>query len=46
LVLSGSLGARKIQLIAKEILLFAAHNVQVIWQWEIGILMIINVWRE
>ena len=33
LVLGGSLGARRInELIAKEILLFAAHNVQVIWQ--------------
>ena len=33
LVLGGSLGARKInELIAKEILLFSAHNTQVIWQ--------------
>ena len=33
LVLGGSLGARRVnQLIAKEILTFAAHNVQVIWQ--------------
>jgi len=33
LVLGGSLGARRVnELIAKEILLFAAHNVQVIWQ--------------
>ncbi|MDD2675700.1 MAG: undecaprenyldiphospho-muramoylpentapeptide beta-N-acetylglucosaminyltransferase [Flavobacterium sp.] len=33
LVLGGSLGARRVnQLIAKEILTFAAHNIQVIWQ--------------
>jgi UDP-N-acetylglucosamine--N-acetylmuramyl-(pentapeptide) pyrophosphoryl-undecaprenol N-acetylglucosamine transferase len=33
LVLGGSLGARRVnQLIAKEILTFSAHNVQVIWQ--------------
>ncbi len=33
LVLGGSLGARRVnQLIAKEILTFTAHNVQVIWQ--------------
>lgn len=33
LVLGGSLGARRLnQLIAKEILTFAAHNIQVIWQ--------------
>ncbi|MFV8368270.1 undecaprenyldiphospho-muramoylpentapeptide beta-N-acetylglucosaminyltransferase [Flavobacterium sp. LB2R40] len=33
LVLGGSLGARRVnQLIAKEVLTFAAHNVQVIWQ--------------
>ena len=33
LVLGGSLGARKInELIAKEILLFSAHNTQVTWQ--------------
>src|SRR5690606_8487586 len=33
LVLGGSLGARRInQLIAKELVNFSAHNVQVIWQ--------------
>ncbi len=33
LVLGGSLGARRVnQLIAKEVLTFSAHNVQVIWQ--------------